>query len=46
MVKYDALDIYAPPISASDIADLCSVISTIVEHDCSCDIGPLSAKVD
>ena len=46
MVKYDALDIYAPPISASDITDLCSVISTIVDHECSCDLGPLSAKVD
>ena len=46
MVKYDALDIYAPPIYASDVSDLSTVISGIVEHDCSCDIGPLSAKVD
>lgn len=45
-VKYDALAIYAPPISASDITDLSSVISSIVEHECSCDLGPLSAKVD
>lgn len=46
MVKYDALDIYAPPISASDVTDLCSVISSIAEHECSCDLGPLSAALD
>lgn len=46
IVKYDALDIYAPPISASDITDLTTVISAIVDRGCSCDLGPLSAKVD
>lgn len=46
MVKYDALDIYAPPIYASDVNDLCTVISSIAEHECSCDLGPLSAALD
>lgn len=46
MVKYDALDIYAPPIYASDVNDLCSVISAIATHECSCDLGPLSASLD
>lgn len=45
MVKYDALDIYAPPIQASDVTDLSTVISAIVEHECSCDLGPISAAL-
>lgn len=46
ILVYDGIGIYAPPVYAGDIVDLCNVVSDMVVHECTCDMGALCADLE